>query len=132
MKIAVITEDGTTISRHFGRAPFYLVATVEDGQIIDRQLRDKVGHAHFAHEPHPAEPPGQLHGTSPAAQGRHALMAEALADCDVLICGGMGYGAYESIRARGIRPIVTDLESIDEAIMACVEGRLIDQVNRLH
>jgi predicted Fe-Mo cluster-binding NifX family protein len=132
MKIAVITEDGNSISQHFGRAPYYLVVTVEEGRIIDRQLRDKVGHAHFVDEPHDADPPGQPHGTGPAAQSRHARMAEALADCDVLICGGMGYGAYESMRARGIRPIVTDLESIDEAVAACVEDRIVDQVGRLH
>jgi len=27
MKIAAVTEDGTTISQHFGRAPYYLVVT---------------------------------------------------------------------------------------------------------
>jgi predicted Fe-Mo cluster-binding NifX family protein len=59
-------------------------------------------------------------------------MAEALADCEVLICGGMGQGAYESMRTRGIRPIVTDLASIDEAVTACAEGRLVDLVERLH
>jgi hypothetical protein len=36
------------------------------------------------------------------------------------------------MRARGIRPIVTDLDSIDEAVTACIEGRLVDQVDRLH
>ena len=30
MKIAVITEDGSTVSQHFGRAPYYTVLTVED------------------------------------------------------------------------------------------------------
>ncbi len=52
MKIAVITDDGNTVSQHFGRAPYYLVVTVENKQIVDRQLRDKLGHAHFANEPH--------------------------------------------------------------------------------
>ena len=31
MKIAAITDDGTTISQHFGRAPYYVVVTVEAG-----------------------------------------------------------------------------------------------------
>ncbi len=34
MKIAAITDDGKTISLHFGRAQQYLVATVENGQIV--------------------------------------------------------------------------------------------------
>jgi len=40
MKIAVISDDGKTISRHFGRAPYYLVLTVEDGKIVAREQRD--------------------------------------------------------------------------------------------
>ena len=34
MKIAAVSDDGTTISQHFGRAPFYVVVTVEDGRIV--------------------------------------------------------------------------------------------------
>ena len=41
-------------------------------------------------------------------------------------------GAYESIQQGGIRPIVTDIAEIDQAVMAYVEGRIIDHVDRLH
>ena len=30
MKIATITDDGVTISQHFGRAPYYMVYTVKE------------------------------------------------------------------------------------------------------
>jgi predicted Fe-Mo cluster-binding NifX family protein len=33
MKIAAITDDGRTISQHFGRASHYMVVTIEDGKI---------------------------------------------------------------------------------------------------
>jgi predicted Fe-Mo cluster-binding NifX family protein len=132
MKIAAITDDGKTISQHFGRAPYYLVVTVEDGKITDRELREKLGHAQFANDPHPVEQPGQPHGMDPASHNRHLQMAEAIADCKALLCRGMGMGAYESMKTRGIKPIVTDLASIDEAVMAYVEGKIIDQVERLH
>jgi predicted Fe-Mo cluster-binding NifX family protein len=131
MKIAVITEDERSISQHFGRAPYYLIATIENGQIVDRARRDKLGHAQFGGEPH-EHGAGQRHGFDPAAQDRHARMAETIADCDVLICGGMGAGAYQSMQARGIQPIMTDIASIEEAIQAYLEGRLIDRVERLH
>lgn len=133
MKIAVITDDERTISQHFGRAPYYVVATIENGQIIDRERRDKLGHAHFSNEPHEHDHrSGERHGFDPAAQDRHARMAAAIADCDVLLCGGMGAGAYQSMQAHGIKPLVTDLRSIDEAIAAYLEGRLVDRVDRLH
>jgi predicted Fe-Mo cluster-binding NifX family protein len=132
MKIAAITDDGRLISQHFGRAPYYLVLTVEKGQIVERQQRDKLGHAHFANQPHADPGPGQQHGFDPAAQNRHTQMAEAIADCQVLLCGGMGAGAYESMRARGIQPVVTDIALIDEAVKAYVEGKIVDRVDRLH
>jgi len=132
MKSAAITDDEQTISQHFGRAPYYLVVTIENGKIVEKQLRDKLGHAHFANDPHEGDSPGQPHGFGAAAQNRHARMAEAIADCQVLLCGGMGRGAYESIRARGSQPIVTDIASIDEAVQAYIEGRIVDQAERLH
>jgi len=132
MKIAAITDDGNTISQHFGRAKHYLVATVENGEIVGRELREKLGHAQFANDPHPVEKPGQPHGMDPASHNRHLQMAEAIADCEALLCRGMGMGAYESMKTRGIRPIVTDIIFIDEAVMAYVEGRIVDLVERLH
>jgi len=132
MKIAAITDDGNTISQHFGRAAYYLVVTVEDGKITGRELREKLGHAHFANEPHSVEEPGQPHGMDPASHNKHLQMAEAIADCEALLCRGMGRGAYESMKVRGIHPIVTDIVSIDEAVLAYASGQIVDHVNRLH
>ena len=134
MKIAAVSEDGVTISQHFGRAPFYVVVTVEDGKIVSHEKRDKMGHAHFAGENeehgHEADPRG--HGFDPAAQNRHARMATAIADCEVLLARGMGAGAYESMKQANVRPIVTDIASIDEAVQAYIKGRLVDHTERLH
>ncbi len=132
MKIAAITDDGETISQHFGRAAHYLVATVEDGQIVNRELREKMGHSHFTNQPHSEEQPGQPHGMDPASHDKHLQMADAIADCEALLCRGMGMGAYESMKTRGIRPVVTDIAAIDDAVMAYVKGEIVDQVERLH
>lgn len=131
-KIAVITDDGETISQHFGRAAYYLVATVENGRIVNRELRPKLGHGQFAHQPHEEGQHGPQHGMDPASHNKHLQMSETITDCEALLCRGMGGGAYESIQSRGIRPVLTDIPLIDEAVMAYVEGRIIDQVERLH
>lgn len=131
MKIAVITEDGVTISQHFGRAPYYVVVSVEDGHIVGREMRDKLGHGQFSAETH-AKAPGQPHGMGAEAHDKHLRMSQAIADCEALLCRGMGYGAYQSMQARGIRPVVTDIEKIDEAVQAYVEGRIVDHVDKLH
>ena len=132
IKIAAITDDGKTISQHFGRAAYYLVTTVENGQIVKRELRNKLGHAQFANQPHPEEQPGQPHGMDPSSHNKHLQMAEAISDCQALLCRGMGMGAYESMKVRGIRPVVTDIAIIDEAVMAYVEGKIADHIEKLH
>jgi predicted Fe-Mo cluster-binding NifX family protein len=134
MKIAAVSEDGATISQHFGRAPYYVVVTVEGGQIVSRELREKMGHAQFGGETHDEshgeDPRG--HGFDPASQNRHARMATAIADCQVLLARGMGAGAYESMLSAGIRPVVTDVATIDDAVRAYVAGQLKDHTERLH
>lgn len=131
MKIACVTDDGRTISRHFGRAPYYVVLTVEDGQIVARELRDKLGHKQFsAQEREHAR--GQRSGTDPASHSKHVSMAEAISDCQVLLCGGMGFGAYRSMQSMGIAPVVTDVADIEAAVKAYVEGQLVDHPEWLH
>lgn len=132
MKIAVISDDGNTISQHFGRAPLYAVVTVEDGKIVSKENRDKAGHHTFAGGEHPETHRGERHGYDAGAQSRHAAMAQSIDDCQVLIAGGMGWGAYESMKSRGIETVVTDIEDIDQAVNLYIEGKLPNLMERLH
>ena len=132
IKVAAITDDGVTISQHFGRAAYYLVATIEEGRIVDRELRSKLGHSHFHNQVHIEGEPDQPHGMDAASHNKHLQMAEAITDCEALLCRGMGMGAYQSMQTRGIRPVVTDIVAIDDAVMAYIKGSIVDQVDRLH
>jgi predicted Fe-Mo cluster-binding NifX family protein len=132
MKIAAITEDGTTISQHFGRAPYYVVVTVEDGKVVSKEKRDKAGHHTFAAHREEHLAPGERHGFDAGAQIRHASMMESIADCQVLIAGGMGWGAYESLKSLNIEAVVTDIKTIDEAVKLYLEGKLPNLMERLH
>ena len=132
MKIAAVSEDGTTLSQHFGRAPYYVVVMVQDGKVVSKEKRDKAGHHTFAghHEENLA--PGEQHGFDAGAQVRHATMVSNITDCQVLIAGGMGWGAYGNLKSRGIEPVVTDVENIDEAAKLYLEGKLPNLMERLH
>ena len=132
MKIATITDDGKTISRHFGRAPYYMVLTVEGGEIVNRELREKMGHTHFHNQEHSEETHTAGHGMDAQSHNKHISMANAIADCKVLLCGGMGMGAYESMRQLNIQPVVTDLFDIEEAVKAFIDGEIIDHTELLH
>ena len=132
MKIAAISDDGVSISQHFGRAEYYVVVTVEEGQVTASETRPKAGHQTFAAQGHPRLGLGERHGYDPGSQAKHQSMAETIADCDVLIAGGMGWGAYESLKGYGIRPIVTDVTDIREAVSRLLAGDLPDLMERLH
>ena len=131
MKIACITDDGKTISQHFGRAPYYVVFTVEDGAIVARELRDKQGHQQFAAN-EAQEGQGVQHGVDSASHDKHVSMAQAIADCEVLLCRGMGSGAYQSMQQLGIKPVVTDITDTESATLAYVQGQLVDHTELLH
>jgi len=132
MKIAAITEDGTTVSQHFGRAPYYLVLTVEEGKVVSKEKRDKAGHHGFAAHEEEHLAAGERHGYDAGAQSKHATMAQTIDDCQVLLAGGMGWGAYDSLKSRGIETVVTDVKDIDEAVRLYLEGKLANLMERLH
>jgi predicted Fe-Mo cluster-binding NifX family protein len=108
-----------------------MVCSVEDGKIINRELREKMGHNQFSGEAH-EEHHGEAHGMDEAHHDRHVQMANTISDCQVLLCGGMGMGAYESMRRVNIQPVVTDLSNIDEAVQAYIDGKLVDHTEKLH
>ena len=134
MKIAVITEDGKTISQHFGRAPYYLIFTIEDGAIVTKELRDKVGHRQFAQEDHvhESENDPRGHGFGAHSDAKHVRMIESIQDCEAIIVRGMGRGAYLAMEQANIRPFVTDLADAEEAVKAYMGGTLEDHNDKLH
>lgn len=118
MKIAAVTEDGLTLSSHFGMAPEYRVYTVEDGRVVSEETRLK---------PHHSRHPDHQHGHS----GGHADMFAPLADCSVLLCGGMGTPAYQKALDAGLEVVLTG-GVLQELVQAFLEGRLISDKSRVH
>lgn len=130
MKIAVITDDSQTISAHFGRAQYYDVFTVEDGQIVNRETRPKANHSQFGESHH--EHHGEHHGTDPDSEHRHNTMLQSIQDCQVVLARGMGTGAFNKLTASGIRPIITEIVNIENAVNNYLAGTLTDHPERLH
>ncbi|MCX6003793.1 MAG: DUF134 domain-containing protein [Chloroflexi bacterium] len=132
MKIAVVTDDGTTICQHFGRALYYSVVTVDNGKVVSKEQRNKAGH-HIAGDQHASHAShGEKHGFDANAQASHAGMMANITDCQLLIAGGMGWGAQESLKRAGITVHMTDVNNIDEAIQLYIQGKLPNLQERLH
>ena len=139
-KIAVVTDDGVSISQHFGRAAYYLVFTVDDeNNITEKELRDKAGHRQFINEPHDHDHDhdhqhnhSQGHGFGPDSDRKHARMIESITDCEAVIVRGMGRGAYLAMETANITPIVTDIAATEDAVRAYMAGDIVDHTDKLH
>jgi len=125
MKIAIVSDNGTTISRHFGRASQYIVITVEEGREIAREIRAK-SDCHSQQHDGVAQ---DVHGQN---DPRHDTILAAISDCQVVIAGGMGAGMDQRLRAAGITPIRTRIPGIEIAIEKFIGGRLSDTIDLVH
>jgi predicted Fe-Mo cluster-binding NifX family protein len=134
-KIAAVTDDGNTISAHFGRATKYVVLTIDDGQVVSREVREKAGHHDFQHDgshDRTHHEHGSGRGTGKHSARKHQRMFETIPDCEIVLARGMGQGAHQGLVERGIRPILTDIANIDEAVEAVINGSIEDNLARLH
>jgi predicted Fe-Mo cluster-binding NifX family protein len=135
MKIAVFTEDGKTISQHFGRARYYLVFTIEAGVVQSQELREKAGHASFSasrDENHARHSTSSGHGFGSQATSRHMQMIANLRDCHAVIGGGMGQGAYQYLQENQIAVCITDLSDPTQAVLSYLDGSLANHLDWLH
>jgi predicted Fe-Mo cluster-binding NifX family protein len=114
MKIAFATEDGKTISAHFGRAPYYTVVEVADDKTLAQEVRAKVHHDNGHHGHH------------------HADMFASIADCQVLVVGGMGTPAHQAALGHGLQVIATPQRDIAAALQAYLEGTLQENPMLIH
>ncbi len=125
MRIGVVTDDGETVSAHFGRATHYLVYETEGPEVRGKEMRPKASHDREGADRSP-----EAHRV---AEGPlHERMLANVLDCQVLITRGVGRGMYEAIARKGIRPIVTQLASAEEAVHAYVRGTIDDHPERVH
>ena len=137
MKIAAVTEDGKTISKHFGRAAHFAVVTVEEGRIVGQELRDNPGRHGLdtgPHEPRRGQPGTQpdCHGYGTKAAADHQRIAAAIADCEAVLAGGMSWASRECLASNGIKPVITDIEAIEQAVAAYADGTIVDHAEWLH
>ena len=135
MKIAIVSDDKQTISRHFGRAENYVVISLDQEKIIERKILPKPESCHSTsrrHGKHRHGSDSRGSGFGHQSEHNHEQMFENIKDCDILLTRGMGRGSYLDLQQLGIRPIVTDIPDIDTAIQAILDDTIIDHTDDLH
>ena len=99
IKIAVASDDGVSISEHFGRTHRFAVFEVKRGEILAVESRTGVSDTHGdAH----CEAAHTLDGLLP----HYSDLIGVLDDCQVVLCRGMGWRAAAELVRRGINPLV--------------------------
>ena len=120
-KIAAVNDDGQTLSNHFGMATQYLVFETRDGLILNQETRAKPHHS--VHPDH-----SQPHTGS---EQLHEDMFAPIVDCQVLLVGGMGGGAYQRALSAGLEVVLAG-GPIAAAVQAYLDGEIASNDQRLH
>jgi len=125
VKIAVASEDGKTISLHFGRAKGFVIIEVENSEIKSISFVPN------------SEPCGnhecdEHHGKHHSRGSKHERILKNLEGVDIVIAGGMGGAIYEELKRAGKQVFVTDQRDIIEAIKLLLEGKLDNLEELLH
>ncbi len=94
MKIALITDDGNPSA---STLVVRLLSSRDNRkwQVVQRETRNKMGHSHFSSQESGEHKANERHGFDPASQSRHVSMAQAIADCEAIICAG-----WEPVRTK--------------------------------
>ncbi len=100
MKIATSTDNGR-VSAHFGRAPEFTFVTIEDNEVVDKEVLSNPGHSV---------------GSIPQFVNQQGA--------SVLIAGGMGQRAVGFFNQFGIDTIVGIQGPIDDVIEKILNGTL--------
>lgn len=117
MKIAVASNDGMSISSHFGRSACWLVFEALEGQIVGVETRSNHHTAHARGECDGAHDRNLAHG--------HEAIVAALGDCEAVLCAGMGWRAAEELTRNRITPFVVERDaSPEEAVRRYLAGEL--------
>ena len=120
MKIAVATDDFENITGHVGRCKAFMIFTVENGKISQKETRiNNFTNHHRNNEHH-----GHGHGHKQGHNNGHQRLAEGLKDCEYLICHGCGWRLQEDLKAQNITPFFTTLSLAEEAVVKLEQGKL--------
>ena len=100
MKIAISTESGN-VCAHFGRAPEFTLVTIEDNQVLKKEILQNPGHSV---------------GSIPQFVNQQGAK--------YMIAGGMGRRAEAFFNQYGIEVIVGVTGRIDDVIKKILDGTL--------
>ncbi len=115
VKIAVASNDGIRIAKHFGKSQGFKIFEIKENKVINHEYRKNIGNN-----------TGECHSCD------HKIIVKNLSDCNIVISYGMGYDIYNDLIDNNIKPIVTEEETVKDAIKKFINTGLINRTDKLH
>jgi len=111
MKIAIGSDDQKTIrKKHFGESPYYIICEIVKNELAGKEVRENTSiDCHTSHH------------------GQSGTVMNLLSDCQFFFGRSMGVKSMRNISRKGIKCLITDIETIDEAII-CFLSREIGRI----
>ncbi len=124
MKIAIATNNGENVTGHLGRCRSFLIYTIENNEVKNRDLRTNT----FTHHGQGNHQPGQhAHGTHEQHGHSHGALVEGLKDCEAVIFQSGGWRVVNDLQNANIKPIMTDEKVADIAVEKYIAGTLVEK-----
>ena len=105
MKIAVTSQNRKTITEHAGKCRKFWVFTLDNNEVINKELLELPKEQSFHESAH-----DQLH---------------PLDDVSLLITGNMGQGLKQRLERKGINSIITQESDPEKAVLNYLAGTLL-------
>lgn len=125
MKIAVASNDNSTITGHIGKCKGFIMYNIEENKVSSREYLTNTFTHHAQnqgehnHEEHQHQGEGYGHG--------HGALLSALSGVSHMIFAGGGWRLIEDLKANGITPVLTQHKDADSAVQLLLEGELESQ-----
>ena len=126
MRIAIATEDSSTVAAHTGRCAAFAIFDIADGKAMRLEDRPNTFTGHARGECHHTGEGAATHshqGPEHKHHSHHSLL-DALADCKALVTRGLGPRLVADLRSRGIDVHVCSVKSVEQAAEYFARGHL--------
>jgi predicted Fe-Mo cluster-binding NifX family protein len=119
MKIAIASNDGKEISKHFGQSEGFVIVNIADS-----------GEKSLAYIKNTFTNHALGKKDSDDHENKHDAILSALSGCKAVISNGMGMKIYNDLNGVGIRPIISDETNVETALELFLSDKLTDHPNR--
>jgi len=122
VKIAIPSDDGESISPHFGRCRYFIIYEIEDNKIKSRTVRKNLCCPHRVN----VCPKTVLVQTREFIERIRNEAVSGILDCQVMIGRYMNESAIDNLNSHNIRIVLVDEKEADVAIEKYLLGALVE------